>query len=61
MKDWHAFSASDLVHLFTKPEGNRTLGDSTANSPRAPWCYRGVFMEPEQSDHHHCVVEYRAQ
>lgn len=47
------------IYYFTMPEGNRTLTYYTANSPRGPWTYRGVFMEPENGNNHHSIAEYR--
>lgn len=49
------------IYYFTMPEGNRTLTYYTAKSPRGPWTYRGVFMEPEHGNNHHSIVEYRGQ
>ena len=49
------------LYYFTMPEGNRTLTYYTAKSPRGPWTYRGVFMEPENGNNHHSVVEYKGQ
>lgn len=49
------------LYYFTMPEGNRTLTYYTARSPRGPWTYRGVFMEPENGNNHHSIVEFRGQ
>ena len=49
------------IYYFTMPEGNRTLTYYTSNSPRGPWRYRGVFMEPENGNNHHSIVEYQGQ
>lgn len=49
------------IYYFTMPEGNRTLTYYTANSPRGPWKYQGVFMEPENGNNHHSIVEYRGR
>lgn len=49
------------LYYFTMPEGNRTLTYYTATSPRGPWTYRGVFMEPENDNNHHSIVEYQGQ
>ena len=49
------------LYYFTMPEGNRTLTYYTARSPRGPWVYRGVFMEPENGNNHHSIVEFKGQ
>lgn len=49
------------LYYFTMPEGNRTLTYYTAKSPRGPWAYRGVFMQPENGNNHHSVVQYKGQ
>lgn len=49
------------IYYFTMPENNRTLSYYTAHTPRGPWTYRGVFMEPENDNNHHSIVQYRGQ
>ena len=49
------------IYYFTMPEGNRTLTYYTSRSPRGPWKYRGAFMEPENGNNHHSIVQYRGQ
>ena len=49
------------LYYFTMPEGNRTLSYYTAASPRGPWAYRGIFMEPENGNNHHSIVQYQGQ
>ena len=49
------------LYYFTMPEGNRTLSYYTATSPRGPWAYRGIFMEPENGNNHHSIVQYQGQ
>ena len=49
------------IYYFTMPEGNRTLTYYTSNSPRGPWKYQGAFIDPENGNNHHSIVEYRGQ
>jgi len=49
------------LYYFTMPENNRSLSYYTAKSPRGPWIYRGVFMEPENGNNHHSIVEFKGQ
>lgn len=49
------------LYYFTMPENNRALSHYTARSPKGPWTYRGVFMEPENGNNHHSIVQYQGQ
>lgn len=49
------------LYYFTMPEGNRTLTYYTAKTPKGPWAYRGVFMEPENGNNHQSIVEYQGR
>jgi beta-xylosidase len=49
------------IYYFTMPENNRALAYYTATSPKGPWKYQGVFMEEENGNNHHSIVEYQGQ
>ncbi|HEY1130654.1 MAG TPA: family 43 glycosylhydrolase [Roseateles sp.] len=51
----------DGRYYFTMPEDNRTLSYYMASSPTGPWTYRGVFMEPENGNNHHSIVQYQGR
>lgn len=49
------------LYYFTMPENNRELAYYTSTSPKGPWTYQGVFMEAENGNNHHSIVEYKGQ